>query len=344
MKFVCYSAWHQLPDSINELFDQANHKSLFFSCLWFETLVELALREDQSLLVACVTDAGKIKAALPLLKQPDGSWISLSNYYTPLYTVLLADDKCEDLLDCLVSGLTQLPFSHLQIFPVAENDQAIQQLQNTLENHSYTCERYVKFHNWFHRVNQQSFEQYFQERPGKVRSTIARKSRKFAREHQYSIQLFTELNAQQAIDDYNKIYQESWKANEPFNCFIEGLVNRMALINGLRLAILYVNHQPVAGQIWFVYQKTAYVFRLAYDEAWKKYSPGSILTRYLMEYVIDTDKVDEIDYLVGNEGYKQDWMTERRQRWVLGCAKANKRQNLFQSIYRFISRNNADTR
>ncbi len=40
-----------------------------------------------------------------------------------------------------------------------------------------------------------------------------------------------------------------------------------------------------------------------------------------MEYVIDTDGVNEIDFLTGNDAYKQDWMSERRERFLLGCVK-----------------------
>jgi hypothetical protein len=63
----------------------------------------------------------------------------------------------------------------------------------------------------------------------------------------------------------------------------------------------------------------ASIFKLAYDKAWRDYSPGSILTRYLMQQVIDSDKVHEIDFLTGNDAYKQEWMSERRKRWALYC-------------------------
>ena len=60
---------------------------------------------------------------------------------------------------------------------------------------------------------------------------------------------------------------------------------------------------------------------------------------YLMEYVIDTDKVDEIDFLTGNDRYKQDWMSERRERWELTCVrksepevKANRFFRTFHSL------------
>jgi hypothetical protein len=41
-----------------------------------------------------------------------------------------------------------------------------------------------------------------------------------------------------------------------------------------------------------------------------------------MEYVIDIDRVEEIDFLTGNDAYKQDWMSERREHWGLYCAKS----------------------
>ena len=42
------------------------------------------------------------------------------------------------------------------------------------------------------------------------------------------------------------------------------------------------NKVDAAAQLWFFVQGKASIFRLAYDEEWKRYSPGSILTAYLM--------------------------------------------------------------
>jgi hypothetical protein len=35
----------------------------------------------------------------------------------------------------------------------------------------------------------------------------------------------------------------------------------------------------------------------------------------LMEHVIEIDKVEEIDYLIGDDPYKKAWMSHRRERW-----------------------------
>ncbi len=40
--------------------------------------------------------------------------------------------------------------------------------------------------------------------------------------------------------------------------------------------------------------------------------------------MIDTDRVNEIDFLTGNDAYKQDWMSERRERFLLSCIRNTK--------------------
>ncbi|HEY8908590.1 MAG TPA: GNAT family N-acetyltransferase, partial [Rhodoferax sp.] len=46
-----------------------------------------------------------------------------------------------------------------------------------------------------------------------------------------------------------------------------------------------------------------------------RFSAGSVLTAALMRHVIDVDHVEEVDYLTGDDAYKRDWMSHRRERW-----------------------------
>ena len=78
--------------------------------------------------------------------------------------------------------------------------------------------------------------------------------------------------------------------------------------------------QPAAAQLWFVAHGKASIFRLAHDESCKAWSPGSMLTAYMMEQVIDGERVEEVDFIIGNEAYKRDWMTVRRERYALTFA------------------------
>lgn len=341
MEFACYADWSQLPASADTLFREAEKQSIFFSRAWFRNLLENGLEDDQSMLLACVVENGRVDAILPLMQAGDESWQSLGHLYTSLYTVLLAENNRRDILACLVQGLSQLPALSLRLKPFAENDENLELLQQALAASGYTCHRKFRFFNWIHRCHGQTFDDYMATRPTRVRNTISRKRRKLEREHGYRIRLYLDEELQQGLADYNAVYLSSWKAKELFSGFIDSLARRMAAEGWLRLAVLYIEDKPAAAQFWFVAHGKASIFKLVYDEAWKQYSPGSILTSYLMERVIDTDKVEEIDFLTGNDAYKQEWMTERRVRWGLYCGKPRQtahRQQLAGALNNWIRR------
>ena len=324
MEFVSYTDWDQLPVSAGDLFRKHEQDSIFLSRPWFMKLTETAFEHGATLLLACVIEKERVLAILPVMQRVDESWRSLSNRYTSRFTLLISDDNQRAIMQCLAEGLLRLPFRALWLEPVVGGDPAMEELQQVMESTGFTCHRSFKFYNWVHRVQGQSFSKYFSARPAILHNSIKRKRRKLEREHGYHIELFTSGSLHGAMGDYNRIYSASWKAEEPHGEFIEVLVNSLAEQGWTRLAILYIDGQPAAGQIWFVAHGKAYIFRLAYDERWKRYSPGSILTTYLMEHVIDTDHVGEIDYLTGNERYKQDWMSERREFFTLICENTGK--------------------
>jgi len=336
MEFVCYSEWEQLPAGANTLFKKGEQDSMFFTRPWFENLVNTALKDEQVMVLACVIESDEVLAILPLMKCTNEHWCSLKHRYSSLYSLLLKEKNRQGTLACLAQGLSQLPFQFLDLEPFDEKNSNINDLQTMMESYGFKCHRSYRFYNWIHRVQGQSFAEYMAARPSKVRNTIARKHRKLAREHNYNIRLFKGADVHDAMADYNAIYRVSWKANELFRDVLEGVAVSFSHQNWTRLAILYIEGQPAAAQLWFVVHDKASIFRLAYDEAWKQYSPGSILTKYLMEYVIDTDKVEEIDFLTGNDAYKRDWMSERRERWGMVCKKNHLPEKSYHQFFKLL--------
>jgi CelD/BcsL family acetyltransferase involved in cellulose biosynthesis len=84
-------------------------------------------------------------------------------------------------------------------------------------------------------------------------------------------------------------------------------------MGSLRLGLIYVGQAPVAAQLWLMSGSKAVIYKLAYDEAYEAYSVGSILTRELASFVLSHDHPDELDYGVGSEPYKKDWMDGSRR-------------------------------
>ena len=333
MNFVAYTDWQQLPEAADQLFLASEQKSLFLSRAWFENLTAHALTEHCSLLIAYVEDQGEARALLPLMSQPQETLSSLRSNFTTLHSLLIhTENQIDTVLDCLAEGLFQLPFDHIRFEPVDAEDLLMQKLSQLLNEKGYKSHSNIQSHNWTHSLHGQSFEAYMAKRPAKLRNTLLRKKRRLQREHNSETRLFMHSNIDQALNDYTEVYRASWKPNELFSEFTPQLVRSFAQLGWLRLAVLYIDKHAAAAQIWFVVHQQASIFRLVYDEYWKDYSPGTILTEYLMHHVIEIDKVRSIDFLTGNEHYKQDWMSLRKEKLRIFLTKRANTPNLLHRI------------
>ncbi|HQT26891.1 MAG TPA: GNAT family N-acetyltransferase, partial [Burkholderiales bacterium] len=149
-----------------------------------------------------------------------------------------------------------------------------------------------------------------------LKNTLKRKSKQLLASSETRIEILTEPESLgEAIAAYEKVYNSSWKVPEPYPDFMPGLIRTCAENGWLRMGIVHIGEEPVAAQVWMVKDGIASIYKLAYDERFSKLSAGSVLTSKLMEHVIDVDKVHEVDYLTGDDDYKKDWMSARRERW-----------------------------
>lgn len=169
------------------------------------------------------------------------------------------------------------------------------------------------FGNWFESVT--DWEAYLARRPGSLRETIRRKSAAARRDPDIRLELINSHSTiGPALDAYHTVYARSWKQAEPFPNFNATLLPRLAAIGGIRLGLMWVGARPVAAQYWTVWDGIATVLKLAHDEEFKAQSPGTVLTAWMIQRLIDKDGVTEIDFGRGDDPYKRLWVSERRQR------------------------------
>jgi CelD/BcsL family acetyltransferase involved in cellulose biosynthesis len=70
--------------------------------------------------------------------------------------------------------------------------------------------------------------------------------------------------------------------------------------------ILRCGNQPMAFSAHIETEREVYVFANSYDEQWKSYSPGSLLTLEVLQDAIIRGK-KTLDWGQGDSGYKQRW-------------------------------------
>lgn len=87
----------------------------------------------------------------------------------------------------------------------------------------------------------------------------------------------------------------------------------------LRLGVARAEGIAVAAQCWSVENSVAYIHKLAHLESHRQLSAGTTLSARLFSHVIDTDRVNLVDFGTGDQIYKADWMEAVRPRFRVDC-------------------------
>lgn len=288
---------------------------------WFALQAETAMTPGARLALFEVSSASaEAKSFLPLLCLPDQPQrvFGLSNFYTPLFGMvneIVADPL---RLETVARQLKGDPkgYAEIRLAPMDTESASYAMLKTALRAAGWIVDDYFCFGNWYQPVSPGESTSYLAGRPSKLRNTLRRAERAFARKPECVLDIIQEGGAEleSAIAAFVEVYNRSWKPPEPFPEFIPGLC-RLAISRGwLRLGIVRLGARPLAAQLWLVSGKTAYIVKLAYDRDFAQTSAGTVLTAALCRHVIDVDRVEQIDYLIGDDDYKQDWMGFRRER------------------------------
>lgn len=305
-----------------ELARQAQPADVFFTLAWFENLAAHGLDARTSPMLLLAHDASTQSAVcLPLIATPTGLG-SLSNYYSSLYGPLAwgrsQPDAAVDFWQAIAHHVRQhaMRWPTIVLSPLDDQSSSYQLLQQALRQAGYRVDTYFCFGNWYLCVDGRSFAAYAQTLPSPLRHSIERGQRRLNRQGQWNVHIQTQVDEQlePAIDAFVQVYHQSWKAPEPHPQFIPQLVRTAAQQGWLRLGVLALDGQAIAAQLWLVHNRKASIYKLAYVEGFERYSAGSVLTHALMQHAIDVDQVQEVDYLTGDDAYKQDWMSRRRER------------------------------
>lgn len=296
---------------------------------WYDLLYTHVLRPDHErrTIVVYGGDAAVLLAVVPLMLEnrptaPLGikSLRSLSNYYSSVFDVIpLTSDFPAGVFDEIAARIAGMKRESrvVEMGPMVHAGDSFAELARSLERHGYMIAPYRRFANWHHLTRGQSFDEYFDSRDSRIRNTFKRKEKKLARTG-YSIDILHQADdLDEALRDYEAVYDKSWKIDESHPQFIRALCKVSAHRGELRLGILRVGDTPIAAQIWIVREGVASIFKLSYDEAHKSLSAGTILTMALMRHVMDIDRVQKIDYLTGDDAYKSDYMNSSRELWAL---------------------------
>ena len=231
----------------------------------------------------------------------DGSALALSNWYCLRYGAIVDGPDATAAVDELARGLRKAGVNRAFFSPIGEEDP----LPGALKRHGWLTRRTRSNVNWRIRTRGMTFDEYWAARPSRLRNTAKRR----ARAAKLDLIVHYDFDAK-AWEDYQSVYNASWKPAEGSPELMRKLVQAEGAAGTLRLGLAYHEGQPVAAQLWVVEHGIATIQELSYREDAKHLSPGTVLSMEMFRRAIDEDKADMIDFGIGDDGYKRDWMAE----------------------------------
>jgi Acetyltransferase (GNAT) domain len=310
-----------LEDGLDGRLDRAfsDHEAINpqYGANWLLNLTSHALDTHYKAVIYVARASEDDFIAVPLkLNSKNSQAQSLSTFYTSAYSPIVCSETPDVLFQALFQHLAKVEkISTLALAPMDVSSPVFSLIQRALAQAGWRgCHAFFCFGNWIHTLQDGVYESYLATRPSSLRNTIARKTRKFLASEKGRLEIVQSGDSlERAIAQFVAVYNNSWKVAEPYPDFIPALLRLAADQGWLRLGIAHYDNTAVASQIWLVCNGTAYIFKLAYDEDYKRLSAGTVLTACMMKSVIEEDHVVKIDYLSGDDAYKADWMSQRKE-------------------------------
>ena len=327
--------------AVSASFAQGANYTLFSSPEWYQHLAQWGLERDNRLYFFTHSNSdGELPLILPMMVAPGSKaqLKSMTNYYSPIFEPIGGLCTTSQQVLLMIEGIKQqLPnIDRIQFEALVCGSTFYVQLKEALRQAGFQLFEGVHSVNWYQPCIGLSYTDYWRSRNGRMRNTLKRKKKLINQAGEVKVEIIDDGDQlEKWIGIYSQIYIKSWKQNEPYPHFIPDLIRLAARKGWLRLGVLTLDGAAIAVQLWFVSNRSASIYKLAYDPAFRQYSPGTILTAAMLERVMDHDDVDEIDFLTGDDAYKADWMDRQRDRmWLSGCNKKTIRGYLYAMKYR----------
>lgn len=272
-------------------------------------------------IIAAYDEDGRLAGVLPM-RRFRGMLGSPTNYHTPLFGFLAADERAQErLVGALFSqwarriDLSFLPSDGIGVSPARA-------AADVARYHVLTETRqiapYVR--------TDESWEAYEGGLRRKFRGELRRRRRRLEEEGRLALEVHDGTQRlDELLEEGFRIEGSGWKEAEgtdigshPATRRFYTEVARWATERGwLRLAFLRLDGRALAFDYCLEHAGTHYLLKTGYDPAYRKYAPGMIIRHLMLARAFSSGGVSTYDFLGADYGWKREWTSDQQERLFL---------------------------
>lgn len=310
-----------------------------FLCFeWMEVFLDHFLGKDDLLVLLVFRGQDPVCIAPFVLRRDRCKGIQtrkielIGNFYCHVRNILfhnMTTQQKEHIFSLLIDYLLRTKeWDVIDLQSLPEEKFEFESMQTAAEKAGLVYQEYPCFGNWYLDGIEYDSGRYLETLSSNICNNAKRYRKALERKGTLTRVLVTDGSKEKIdrfLDDYYSVYWESWKKTEADRTFHRDIATFACQKGWLRLGFLYFNGEPIAAQYWLVHGGVAHNLKLLFKEKFRKYVPGIILTIEVIRHLIDCDKVSALDFGIGDDPFKKDWMPKRRERkGVLICNKTVK--------------------
>lgn len=315
--------WTQLAAAWNELVHQTSGATAFqshqFLTHWWRHLATdkslfaiLAERDDEILGIAPfqITRrkfAGLTLRSLEFMGMPD-------ELDRPL--LLVPDDDLETIRALLDTTLEHASrWDMIRLDELAVGSWQLDALKAWADENRLSA-RSSPLHPVPYLIKHGDWDWYVEQRSHRFARRLREAERKITKDHEVSYRWsHGGADLDELLADFHAIEYNSWKAYEGLDVGVESeyrsfyrelLSQDTDSLRG-HVLIQYLDSKPSAATIAFSADGVYYSLQIAHDEAFNKYSPGTLLETEEMRWFFSQDKLHRYEFLGGYGGNKKRW-------------------------------------
>lgn len=214
----------------------------------------------------------------------------------------------------------KLPADIIIIEKLCDLDPLFSGIKKAMEINNMLLIKKFSFANWVKSINGEKYIQYHDKLSKKTRKNIRRYQKMINESGKFFdfklIKSFDD-NFESMINSYFEIYKLSWKPDEQKIDFLNLVFRKAAEIGAIRLACIYLDGRPVATKLAFFQDGVLSQFKAAYDPEFKDFGLGTVMNAMFFAHMLDSERVELLDFGNGDEPHKSNWADTRLRRWIL---------------------------
>jgi CelD/BcsL family acetyltransferase involved in cellulose biosynthesis len=270
---------------------------------------------------------------------------AIVNVYTERFDLLLGDrphEVCELLWTYLKTHADEWDVLELQQLPC--DSTTLQYLPPLIERDGHPLGRWSSNEAPYVAIRQ-PWDTYYQSLKKAHRSNVRNHRRQLEKQGPVALDIVAIDDRWEAdMEDALKLEAVTWKVAEgtslrsrrESDTFYRRMLQCAAQRRWLHMCFLTVGGRRIAVRISLLYRNKLFMLKSGYDEAYHRYSPGQVLTEYLLREAWER-KLDEVDFLGDDERWKLSWATGcRPHEWLFAFPNRVKSRLLHGMKFRVI--------